>query len=150
MKMKLQLSLLLLLPVSSGCLHFSELQLRSNDPRALAADTVAVETAVGSFLGASKFTPIRDRRFEMDKQARPNFVDEWQRSEYRGFWNGGESIFVEMYLERDFIFIKITGDPARRTVVDGIAAMLQKQIHDKFPDFKVQVRSYSYFPFWAP
>ena len=134
----------------TGCLQFSELQLRSDDSRALTADTVAVETDVGDILAASKFAPIRDKRFEMDKRARPDFIDAWERYQYRDFWNGGESIYVEMYLERDFIFIKITGDQAKRAVVVGIAAMLQKEIHEKFPDFKVEVRSYSYFPLWAP
>jgi hypothetical protein len=78
-------------------------------------------------------------------------VQEWIRYEDRGFWLGTEFISVEMRADRDLILLVVssgTGD--RRTVVEAIGVTLEKMIHDKFPDLKVDVRSYGYFPFGAP
>lgn len=151
MKTKLHLSLVFLVAVTSGCLHFSDLELRSDDSAEVFAKTPAVEKEIGDVLAASKFAPVRDKRFTEEKSTRPDFVGEWERSEYRGFWNGGEYIIVEMYARRDLIFITVRPvGSARKAVVEGIAVTLQTVIHDKFPDLKVYVRSYSYFPLWAP
>jgi len=117
----------------------------------LVANTGAVEKEVDGVLAASNFAPVLDKRFEQKKHALPNFVAEWERLEDRGFWHGTEYLSVEMSARRDLIVLVISsGRGDRRDVVEAIRAVLENMIHDKLPDLKVHVTSYSYYPFWAP
>jgi hypothetical protein len=151
MNKELHITLLLLLVMLTGCMHFSEVEVRSSDSGVLIPDAKAVEKEVGDVLATSNFAPVLDKRFEQHQRANPNFVAEWERREDRGFWHGTEYMSVEMYAKGDLIRLVVSsGTGARKDVVEAIRVTLAKMIRDKFPDLKVDVRSSSYFPLGAP